>query len=164
MSIFENIRKRVGNKSRSGDWFRSQLMEELADPNLNDDAQDTFGFEAGQLFMFTYNPITQTLPFYDAYPLVYVIELKQDGFLGCNLHYVELRRRDELAKSLLNNSAQGAVAVPSRTLHKYRYSGVQGMIYKIPEKEWSGVAQLPTERFIDMRGIVVPKHKVYSKS
>jgi len=164
MSILTNIQKKVGGKSRSGEWFRSQLLEQLKSPNLNDDASDTSGFEAGQLFFFTYNPITQNLPYYDMYPLVYVIELKQDGFLGCNLHYVKLQRRDELAKSLINNSAQGAVAVPPRTLHKYRYSGVRGMLYKIPEKEWSEVAQLPTERFVDMRGIVVPKHKVYSKN
>ena len=164
MTVFENIQKRVGNKSRSGEWFRSQLIEELGSPNLNDDASDTYGFEPGQLFFFTYSPITKTLPFYDIYPLAYIIEMRKDGFLGCNLHYLELRRRDELAKSLLDNSAQGAVAVPPRTLRKYRYSGVQGMIYKIPEKEWSGVSQLPTERFVDMRGIVVPKHEVYSKS
>ena len=90
--------------------------------------------------------------------------MRQNGFIGCNLHYVNLKYRDEIAKSLLNNSAQGAIAVPPKTLHKYLYTGVRGEPYRIPESEWVGVAQLPTERFVDMRGIVVPKHKVYSKN
>ena len=96
--------------------------------------------------------------------LSYVIEMRSNGFLGCNLHYVRLNQRDELAKSLLNNSAQGAVAVPPRTLHKYVYTGVRGTPYRIPNAEWSDVAQLPTEKFVDMRGIPVPKDRVYNKN
>ena len=66
--------------------------------------------------------LTQTRqPYYDMYPLTYVIEMRSNGFLGCNLHYVQLTQRDELA-TVLNNSAQGAVAVPPRTLHKYVYT------------------------------------------
>ena len=82
--------------------------------------------------------------------------------LGCNLHYLRLTQREELAMSLLNNSAQGAVAVPRRTLHKYVYGGVRGQPYRIPESEWTDVAQLPTERFVDMRGISVPRSRIYN--
>ena len=98
------------------------------------------------------------------YPLSYIIEYQKGGFLGCNLHYVQLTQRDELATSLLNNSAQGAVAVPQRTLHKYLYTGVRGQPYRIPNAEWSDVAQLPTEKFVDMRGIPVPRDRVYNKN
>ena len=83
-------------------------------------------------------------------------------FLVCNLHYVRLTERDELAISLLNNSAQGAIAVPRRTLHKYLYTGVRGQPYRIPNSEWSDVAQLPTEKFIDMRGMPVPRNRIYN--
>ena len=98
------------------------------------------------------------------YPLPYKIEYQKGGFLGCNVHYVPLTQRDELATSLLNNSAQGAVAVPQRTLHKYLYTGVRGQPYRIPNAEWSDVAQLPTEKFVDMRGIPVPRDRVYNKN
>jgi len=98
------------------------------------------------------------------FPLTYVIEMRSNGFLGCNLHYVQLTQRDELAMSLLNNSAQGAVAVPPRTLHKYVYAGVRGTPYRIPNAEWSDVAQLPTEKFVDMRGIPVSRDRVYNKN
>ena len=111
MSILQNITNKIGNRSRSGDWFRTQLMEELDnDPNLNFNDMDTGGFSPGNLYQYTYNATTEQ-PYYDMYPLTYVIEMQPGGFLGCNLHYVKLKRRDDLAISLLNNSAQGAVAV-----------------------------------------------------
>ena len=104
--------------------FREQLIQELGSTNFDGDAADTGGFAAGQLYFFTYQAQTKQ-PYYDMYPLSYIIEMRSGGFLGCNLHYVKLNEREELAMSLLNNSAQGAVAVPRRTLHKYLYAGVQ---------------------------------------
>ena len=145
------------------DFFRSQLLEELGNTNFDDDAADTAGFAPGQLYFFTYSA-QKKQAYYDMYPLSYVIEYQKGGFLGCNIHYVPLTQRDELATSLLNNSAQGAVAVPSRTLHKYVYTGVRGTPYRIPNAEWSDVAQLPTERFVDMRGIPIPRDRVYNKN
>ena len=162
MSILQTILDKVGGQVNE-EWFRSQLLEELGSTNFDDDAADTDGFAPGQLYFFTYSAQTKQ-PYYDMYPLTYVIEYQEGGFLGCNLHYVRLTERDELATSLLNNSAQGAVAVPRRTLHKYLYTGVRGQPYRIPSSEWSDVAQLPTERFVDMRGIPVPRDRIYNKN
>ena len=162
MSILQNILNRVSGQVNE-DFFRQQLMQELGSTNFDDDAADTGGFAAGQLYFFTYQAQTRQ-PFYDMYPLSYVIEMRSNGFLGCNLHYLRLNQREELAMSLLNNSAQGAVAVPRRTLHKYLYTGVRGTPYRIPNTEWSDVAQLPTERFVNMRGIPVPRSRVYNKN
>ena len=160
MSILRTILDRVENQV-SEDWFRNQLIQELGSTNFDDDAAYTNGFYPGQLYFFTYSAQTKQ-PYYDMYPLSYVIEYQKGGFLGCNVHYVPLTQRDELATSLLNNSAQGAVAVPPRTLHKYLYTGVRGQPYRIPESEWTDVAQLPTERFVDMRGISVPRNRIYN--
>ena len=162
MSILQNILDKVSGQVNE-EWFRSQLLDELGSTNFDDDAADTDGFAPGQLYFFTYSAQTKQ-PYYDMYPLTYVIEYQKGGFLGCNLHYVRLTERDELAISLLNNSAQGAVAVPPRTLHKYVYTGVRGTPYRIPNAEWSDVAQLPTEKFVDMRGIPVSKNRVYNKN
>ena len=162
MSILQNIMDKVTGQVTE-DFFRSQLLEELGSTNFDDDAADTAGFAPGQLYFFTYSAQTKQ-PYYDMYQLSYVIEYQKGGFLGCNIHYVPLTQRDELATSLLNNSAQGAVAVPRRTLHKYVYTGVRGTPYRIPNAEWSDVAQLPTERFVDMRGIPIPRDRVYNKN
>ena len=162
MSILQNIMDKVTGQVTE-DFFRSQLLEELGNTNFDDDAADTAGFAPGQLYFFTYSAQTKQ-PYYDMYPLSYVIEYQKGGFLGCNIHYVPLTQRDELATSLLNNSAQGAVAVPRRTLHKYVYTGVRGTPYRIPNSECADVAQLPTERFVDMRGIPIPRDRVYNKN
>ena len=162
MSILQNILDRVGGQVNE-DFFRQQLIQELGSTNFNDDYADTGGFAPGELYFFTYQAQTKQ-PYYDQYPLSYIIEMRTGGFLGCNLHYVQLTQREELAISLLNNSAQGAVAVPQRTLHKYLYTGVRGQPYRIPNAEWSDVAQLPTERFVDMRGIPVPRNRIYNKN
>ena len=162
MSILQNILDKVSGQVNE-DYFRSQLIEELGSTNFNDDYADTGGFSPGELYFFTYQAQTKQ-PYYDQYPLSYVIEMTTGGFLGCNLHYVQLTQREELAISLLNNSAQGAVAVPQRTLHKYLYTGVRGQPYRIPNAEWSDVAQLPTEKFVDMRGIPVSRDRVYNKN
>ena len=160
MSILQNILNKVSGQV-SEDYFRSQLLEELGSTRFDSDAADTAGFAPGELYFFTYSAQTRQ-PYYDMYPLAYVIEYQTGGFLGCNLHYVRLTQRDELAISLLNNSAQGAVAVPPRTLHKYVYAGVRGQPYRIPDSEWTDVAQLPTEKFVDMRGISVPRSRIYN--
>ena len=160
MSILQRILDTVGNQVNE-EFFRTRLLEELGSPNFDDDASDTAGFSPGELYFFTYQAQTNQ-PFYDMYPLSYVIEMQPGGFLGCNFHYVSLTQREELAISVLNNSAQGAVAVPRRTLHKYLYTGVRGEPYRIPNSEWSDVAQLPTEKFVDMRGIPVPRNRVYN--
>ena len=160
MSILQNILNKVDGQV-SEDFFRKQLVEELGSTNFDDDSADTGGFAPGQLYFFTYQAQTKQ-PYYDMYPLSYVIEMRSNGFLGCNLHYLRLTQREELAMSLLNNSAQGAIAVPPRTLHKYVYTGVRGQPYRIPESEWTDVAQLPTEKFVDMRGISVPRNIIYN--
>ena len=162
MSILQNILNKVSGQVNE-DFFRSQLIEELGSTNFDDDAADTGGFAAGQLYFFTYQAQTKQ-PYYDMYPLSYIIEMTTGGFLGCNLHYVTLTLRDELARSLLNNSEQGRVSVPRRTLHKYLYTGIRGQLYPIPEDEWIDVAQLPTERFVDMRQIPVSRNRIYSKN
>ena len=162
MSILQNILGRVSGQVNEN-YFREQLIQELGSTNFDDDAADTGGFSPGQLYFFTYQAQTKQ-PYYDMYPLSYIIEMRSGGFLGCNLHYVKLTQREELAMSLLNNSAQGAVAVPPRTLHKYLYAGVRGQPYRISESEWIDVAQLPTEKFVDMRGISVPRSRIYNKN
>ena len=115
----------------------------IRDRDIDDSFSDTGGFNPGKMYFYQYDPVTEKLPYYDKYPLTYVIRMDNDGFLGCNLHYVTLTLRDELARSLLNNSEQGRISVPRRTLHKYLYTGIRGQLYPIPEDEWIDVAQLP---------------------
>ena len=49
MSILQNILDRVGGQVNE-DYFRDQLIQELGSTNFDDDAADTGGFAAGQLY------------------------------------------------------------------------------------------------------------------
>ena len=98
-NILQNITNKIGNRSRSGEWFRTQLMEELDNnPDLNFNDMDTGGFSPGNLYQYTYNATTEQ-PYYDMYPLTYVIEMQPGGFLGCNLHCKTQEKRRTRNKS-----------------------------------------------------------------
>ena len=83
MSILQNIMDRVTGQVTE-DFFRSQLLEELGSTNFDDDAADTAGFAPGQLYFFTYSAQTKQ-PYYDMYPLSYIIEMSDSRD---NLYYI----------------------------------------------------------------------------
>ena len=100
MSILQNILDKVGGQVNE-DFFRSQLIEELGSTNFETDYADTSGFAPGELYSFTYQAQTKQ-PYYDQYPLSYIIEMRTGGFLGCNLQLCsfESKRRigDKITK------------------------------------------------------------------
>ena len=75
MSILQTILNKAGGQVTE-DYFRNQLIQELGSTNFNDDAVDTAGFYPGQLYFFTYSAQTKQ-PYYDKYPLSYVIEYEK---------------------------------------------------------------------------------------
>ena len=83
-----------------------------------------------------------------------------DGFLGCNLHYINPDYRDSVAESLLNSG--GGSVVPKNSIHKYLFSGI-GNLYKVPDGEdWGSISLLPTERFISKSGRTYPKNRAFN--
>ena len=89
----------------------------------------------------------------------YVLGVFKYGFLGANLHYLNNKLREGVAKSLLN-SGDGAV-VPRKTIHRYYFSGIQGNIMRIPESEMAEVSLLPTSKFINNDGNDFPPYRVW---
>ncbi len=83
MSILQNILNKASGQVNE-DFFRSQLIEELGSTNFETDYADTAGFAPGELYFFNYEAQTKQ-PYYDQYPLSYIIEMRTGGFLGCNL-------------------------------------------------------------------------------
>ena len=129
--------------------------------NIDVSAQDTGGITVGDLFFFSYSPAyPERYQFWDTQPLAVALTFYRDGFLGCNLHYVNPGYRDSIAVSLLNSG--GGASVPKNTLHKYLYSGI-GNLQKVPREEnWGDISKLPTEQFIDRRGMKYPKHRAFN--
>lgn len=58
----------------------------------------------GMMFFYRYDPKhKQTLPVWDEFPLVIILEQYDDGFLGLNLHYAAEAERNVLLMSLLSS-------------------------------------------------------------
>ena len=162
--IAQSITEQAGKKRRSGDWYVNALEQALSsiqDPDISE--SDTGGVAVGDLIFFQYGAkYPEKYEFWDLQPLSYVIEFYPDGFLGANLHYINPDYRDAVAKSLINS--KGGVTVPKNSIHRYLFSGI-GSLHKVPKSEnWGDIALLPTEKFIDRRGMKYPKHRAYSWS
>jgi hypothetical protein len=72
----------------------------------------------GSMFMYHYDPkLKDKLPYYDTFPLIFVIEIYNDGFLGINLHYLPPYYRAKLMDALYE-IATVPYAVPKKDKDK----------------------------------------------
>jgi len=123
--------------------------------------------DIGRMYMFFYDPKGKdTLPYYDQFPLIFVLERYRDGFLGMNLHYLppvfrarlmdklyQIERNDanreskklRLSYSFLNSAARYKYFRP--TVKRYLNSQVRSRFLWIPYDEWDIALMLPTQRF-----------------
>lgn len=124
-------------------------------------------FTNGGLYYFYYDPKGKAdLPYYDRFPLVLVLEITADGFLGLNLHYLPIRERIALLDNLmeyadldknkdilrmrvsydiLNASKRFKQFKPC--LKKYLFGHVQSKILAVQPNEWDVAAFLPIQQF-----------------
>ena len=123
----------------------------------------------GRMYFFKYDPKTKdTLPVYDVYPLVFPMEDYHDGFLGMNIHYLDVdvrlrlldrlkeyatskkytsRTRIQISYDLLN-STKNARAMLGDTTKRYLYGHVRSRFIEIPATEWDKAAQLSLQMFV----------------
>lgn len=136
-------------------------------------------YSIGRMFMFYYDAKTKdTLPFWDRFPLVFPIELYNDGFLGINLHYLPPLMRARLMNALyltINNKhyddttklkinysiLRGASRFKyfEPCIKKYLFSQVRSRYFYVTPNEWDMALMLPTERFVG-----ATKQQVYTNS
>ena len=160
--IAEDIRQQAGKRIKSGAWQVNALSNALSEVQNQDiSTSDTSGISIGDLFFFSYSvSFPERYQFWDTQPLAVALTFYRDGFLGCNLHYVNPGYRDAVAESLLNSG--GGASVPKNSIHKYLYSGI-GNLQKVPRNEdWGEISKLPTEQFIQQNGMKYPKYRAFN--
>ena len=160
--IAEDIKEQALGSRRDGAWYVNALSNALSEvQNIDVSTQDTGGISIGDLFFFSYSPsFTERYEFWDTQPLAVALTFYRDGFLGCNLHYVNPDYRDSVAVSLLNSG--GGASVPKNAIHKYLYSGI-GNLQKVPRSEdWGEISKFPTEQFIQQSGMRYPKTRAFN--
>lgn len=176
-SLFDTLQagaQRAGVTARTKEsraWFEKKVKE-LGKVNrqdlLKDDALDPTTKEiAGSMYMYFYDPKTkETLPYYDRFPLVIMVEQAKGGFYGLNLHYLRPDIRAQFLDELMKTAPKKAT---SRTrLTKMRYDLLKGVrkykefkpcfkhyltghvkskMVRVPMTDWEIAVFLPTEQF-----------------
>ena len=99
----------------------------------------------GMMYMFYYNPKhEQTLPYYDSFPLVILLNTDSKGMEGLNLHYLPLNLRQKLFYGLLNR--MDSVDIDEASYLRITYDYLKGArslkeykpCYKISDAEYKG--------------------------
>ena len=151
-TLFERVTNKTGGEKKSLTWYRNAVKQEASSYKKNfnkyilDERKDRAGAAkeqdanelrrftvAGHLYMFEYKAKMKWLPYYDRFPLVYVIKAAgKDEFWGANLHYMSPKKRLIATKKLMN----GRIDIPKRCFHKYLTAHVDGLFLDLAASEW----------------------------
>lgn len=189
--LFQRISKegrteglKIGSRE-ARDWFRDRALSvSRATPNtIIEKAPKLYSRitvnDIGRMYMFMYDPKhKKTLPYYDRFPMIFMMEKTEGGFLGMNLHYLPPTYRARLMDALYtvrtNDSARDSekLRISYGILNKsakYRYfrpcikqylnKQVRSQYVYVPYEEWDIALMLPTERFMKK-----PKSTVWNES
>jgi len=153
------------------EWFRQKAREARSNDrypaNILKTADKQDRVMPGHMYHFFYDPKTKaTLPYYDRFPLIFMVGPAPDGFYGLNLHYlppklralmmdnlydvVSNKRYDENTKlrisyDLLKGASKYRYFKP--TFKHYLNDHVNSRFIKVDSSEWDIALFLPTERF-----------------
>lgn len=123
----------------------------------------------GRMFMFFYEPKHKdTLPYYDQFPLIIMVESAKPkkGFYGLNFHYLDYRKRAILLSRLLQysnnkkydestrlrlsyNLLKGASRLDAfKPCFKHYLPGqIRGQVKMVPADYWETALFFPSEQF-----------------
>ena len=158
--ISYTIMERANQTSNTdADWYAKELSSELS---LAGREMGVNELRPGDFVFFGYNArYAERYPYYDRRPLAFILDMKGDKMLGCNVHYLNPDIRDSFAQTMINKTAIQVPGPFKKTLHSYFYSNISGIVYSIPENEYGDIARLVTENFVDPDGMSVDINAVW---
>jgi hypothetical protein len=126
------------------------------------------GTVIGKMYFFYYDAKTKDkLPMWDRFPLVLPIERYGNGFLGLNLHYLDVGSRQALLGQLMkykNNNRMNettklrlsydllqstkASALANRCIKRYLSTQVRSHFIEVTADEWDKAIELPVQQFV----------------
>jgi hypothetical protein len=159
------------NTEKSLKWFKRQLSEIrtinrkelLKDENFKTRSRAL----PGRMFMYFYDPKhKKTLPYYDRFPLIFMVEKAKGGFYGLNLHYLPHKQRALFFDRLTDFSTNKKYDISTRLRLSYKLlkgaaklkmfgpcfkhylsEHVRSRMIEVPASEWETVLFMPTENF-----------------
>ena len=174
-TLFEKINAKAQGQKKTLTWYRNAVKSEASNYKKNfnkyilneksdrigavqdQDANELRRFTVqGHLYMFEYSARSKYLPYYDRFPLVYVVKSDRKHFWGANLHYLKPKKRIVATSKLM----QGRIDFPKSCFHKYIQQHVEGLMIDLAATEWDTAILLPTEDFVkDVNGLQFPIQK-----
>jgi hypothetical protein len=176
-SIFDKLESeafRSGVPARTKEsrtWFMNKLkklsdlnrQELLKDPRLQNRQRPG----VGNMYMFFYDPKhRKTLPYYDAFPLVIMVDRAPGGFYGLNLHYLHPTLRAKMLDALLETKSNSRYDETTKfkityktlqSISRLRYykpcfkhyltKHVDSKIALVESPEWEIATFMPSEQF-----------------
>ena len=107
-SVLDKLVDNQGSSYKSNSWYRNnvkKIYDKATARKLMNQGKLIGRPSVGRLNLFFYDPKTKDrLPYYDRFPLVFIIELYEDGFLGMNFHYLPYNLRARLLEELDNRN------------------------------------------------------------
>ena len=112
--------------------------------------------ELGDLFCYYYKPkYKDVLPYYDMFPMIMLIGVDKDTFLGINFHYLAPKFRAilldrvtaKVGGGLINWKKISKIREIAPTVKRYRFDHIMKKVVPIEENEQEIAIFLPTERF-----------------
>ncbi len=153
-------------------WFRNVAKETrptAASPSkmLREYSNKVSTPQVGGMYHFQYDPkLKKTLPFYDAFPLIFMVGPAPGGFYGINLHYLAPNNRARLMDALYSTVSNTKYDESTKlqisydilkkasrfrlfkpTFKHYLAQHVKSRFIEIQPSDWDVALFLPTERF-----------------
>ena len=164
---FRDVAKNTTKAKASPEKILSEYSHKRSAPSI------------GKMYHFFYDPKHKdTLPYYDRFPLIFMVDSAPGGFYGLNLHYLPPVLRAKLMDKLYTLSTDrrytedtkialyyGILKTASRfkyykpTFKHYLTKHVRSTFIEIQPTEWDIALMLPTQRFEKASA-----QKVYSDS
>lgn len=197
-NIFQTIRERIEKSSglkpmekRALYWFKtfqSDLMRwqrslgtvtyaELQEQPISKRVVSPSKMEPGNLYFFLYEPKTEkTLPFYDQFPFVLVVDKQGQSFAGLNFHYLDYYWRAWLFDNLyeMRQKSPDPLKVQMKFTYKdlanttkykqfrpcykrYLIKNLRSPLLQVGETEWDLALWLPVELYVKQGASVIWK-------
>lgn len=172
-TIFEQV-KEYAPSNPTREWYRTEVfgaktIQYENDPTAlireeqSDDAGDVLQRDTNvmrvyprifSLMLYGYKAkYREELPFYDKYPLAFVLDVQPKSFFAINLHYYTPSQRI----GIVQNLAENKIPRFEKGAHKYLLSEVRTPYLHLAQQEWETICILPLEEFVmDLGGVEVP--------
>lgn len=153
------------------DWYRNAARDTNVTPNRlmkGNQTKFTRNAEPGNMLLFNYDPKTKKkLPYYDTFPLIFVVGPAADGFFGLNMHYLPLKQRAMLMDALYETASDSRYDAGTRLkinysilskasrfklfkpcLKHYLNGQIKSRFMQVDSVEWDIALFLPLQRFV----------------